>query len=517
MKPAVGNVPQEQNVIIPPHIRDSTDRYQFTFGSIVSPESCGEESLSPEDLDPPPTLPKISDEFFPSFPVGFLKRMGHDFIYVDGVPGLSVEQHDKNFSYKSEHIQNALRHLIHTPIQLECAGIPYANLIELVCVDLLPKFISIPAANHDTYETYRDNVKRQCQQICEAPDQIVGAQDAKTKDYHIFRKRLLSSQQTLPKNMEEDQRKPTRSDLHEVCRRILVVWQSAASISQQTSWKNVLQESGNKNLKKMLNTRIHNQVKVDYDNSSSSNHTYVRNSLTHINDHQVLYTALEDMHKDLEQVFPLYSLECWEFMHKKSLNAQFGPEEYAYFFLNCVTKRFYFAPLLKACRMCLSMTAKFQNSYERPFPFPLAFRPEFEVATSELEYCIKGLLNSNEEYHRCVSLKTKRNQMTGLDKLVFKSVRIIVFALYFLSIIKTKRVGVGDVIFYAFHRTSNLLAAYSSQTFHLRNLDVEEAWPSINAVCKITGLHFIIAKEAIQSFWDKILEEIKKLLHMLEG
>lgn len=80
MKPTVGNVPQEQNVIIPPHIRDSTDRYQFTFGSIVSPESCGEESLSPEDLDPPPTLPKISDEFFPSFPVGFLKRMGHDFI-----------------------------------------------------------------------------------------------------------------------------------------------------------------------------------------------------------------------------------------------------------------------------------------------------------------------------------------------------------------------------------------------------------------------------------------------------
>lgn len=82
------------------------------------------------------------------------------------------------------------RHLINTPIQLECTGVLHANLTELLVVDLLPKYHSIPAL-WDDYNTFRKNIAIQCEQICLAADKIVGAEGVKDKEYQMFRKRLL--------------------------------------------------------------------------------------------------------------------------------------------------------------------------------------------------------------------------------------------------------------------------------------------------------------------------------------
>ncbi|KAL6577847.1 hypothetical protein OROMI_010175 [Orobanche minor] len=161
------------------------------------------------------TLPdNICDDFFPTFPFSFLMNMGLDVIKcrskeealmkhkilstmpkphfirsacactLDGAPCVAVEQY-QTISYRAEeHRQSALRayNQHNTGIQLEISGILHVNLTKLVDVDLLPKYHSIPT-HYDSYNTFRKNIGKQCQQICEGADQIIGAEGVKNKEY----------------------------------------------------------------------------------------------------------------------------------------------------------------------------------------------------------------------------------------------------------------------------------------------------------------------------------------------
>lgn len=93
------------------------------------------------------------------------------------------------------------RHIINTSIQLEINGIVHGNLTELVDVDLLSKYHNIPS-HYDSYDTFRKNIEKQCQQICQSADQIMGAEGVKNKEYQMFRKRLLSCETMYVLNIQ---------------------------------------------------------------------------------------------------------------------------------------------------------------------------------------------------------------------------------------------------------------------------------------------------------------------------
>ncbi|KAL6550240.1 hypothetical protein OROMI_020728 [Orobanche minor] len=75
---------------------------------------------------------------------------------VDEVPLIALQQHQNIFYEKGR--RTALRD-INTPMELEINGMPHGNLTEIVAIDLLPKFRSIPALI-DNYDSFRINIRK---------------------------------------------------------------------------------------------------------------------------------------------------------------------------------------------------------------------------------------------------------------------------------------------------------------------------------------------------------------------
>ncbi|KAL6583799.1 hypothetical protein OROMI_003088 [Orobanche minor] len=208
---------------------------------------------------------------------------------------------------------------------------------------------------------------------------------------------------------------------------------AASSLLNQKSWMDILKESKNEKLIKILYSRVHrNGTRKEYEPSPFSHHEFIYNS-DRMMKIECIFT-LEDMHNNLEAVFWEYSSEVWEYMRMRRLNTYFGPEEYTYGLLNLVykltnrtDKLFYISRVLQALKMCCIMLAKFHNVHEKKFPRQTPFIQEITVAASEIEFCIKRLdelESSGKEFHNCLLIRIKDYVLKNADKVLFKSISI---------------------------------------------------------------------------------------------
>lgn len=459
---------------------------------------------------------------------------GNAYVGVDKVKGGS-------FPVPRNKRRTAVRHMIELLINLELNGFVHAHLEtgKLVNDAGIPIFCSIPV-QFENYQTFRTNVDKQHDQICQSIDFIVGEEAAADDDYKKFREELLKSRTVV--DMHSLLFHPyviSENDLPfyyarcglDLCYTDLDHASNFSDKFKDRDWKAIVTASGSKSMVVMLESMVVYGVPRLYQNTAFDKHQFIWHVFSEDHEEKLKFGSFHTMVEHVKSIFPDYVDEMWRYMHDYVLNARFGPEDYGFKLLEyakAIMKKkndtnICIASLLKACKMCCWMLGKFHTFCEMgevvSGSAAAYYAEELKFAATELEYCIKGLESSNRRSYDCANLKSriKKKEMCDFDKVILASVRCICFGLnVYLQVIKKS--PTGETITEAIKSTNqDLKEFYNSdltveQLTHLRTPD---KWPAIDYVCRIVGRNFILSPTAFTSHAKELRDVIIDLINML--
>ncbi|KAK1363478.1 hypothetical protein POM88_039039 [Heracleum sosnowskyi] len=305
--------------------------------------------------------------------------------------------------------QTAVRHMIKLLIYLELNGLVHAHLeTEKLVEDAgILKFCSTPV-QFENYETFRTNVDKQHNQICQSIDFIVGEEAAADDDYKKFREELLKSRTVVDMHSllfhpyvtaENDLPMYYAKCGLDLCQTDLDHASNFTDKFKDGDWKAIVTASGSKSMVVMLESMDVNSVPRLYQNTAFDKHQFIRHVFLEDHDEKVKFGCFFTMVEHVKNIFPDYVDEMWNYMHDYGLNAHFGPEDYGFRLLEyakSIMKKknntnICIASLLKACKMCCWMLGKFHTFCEMGEKVSGAayYIEELKFAAMELEYCIK--------------------------------------------------------------------------------------------------------------------------------